>query len=268
MGAASSRLDHNATRSLDKVETTGVLAGYINRQEATQLSLGKHASCLDKYNVTDLQSRKAVFSVQSDLSAAKGRVKTTELFDAVGESTSRSILSVSTLGEKTWQINTGTTKVASCRVKRTNSGRTSMSITFNDVVDNEGGQVMWLLVGDKVRSIIVRAAFYSQLKLMVKKRQSVVVTTSSSDDTCIARLERKSRNIGKKFTNPHAYNLTIASGVDVAFLVAICICLDKYENRSREKSYRREFQKRGPTNIQTGGMSGSMDVGGFGSACF
>lgn len=106
--------------------------------------------------------------------------------------------------------------------------------------------------------------------MMRKRRQSAIIKTSLSDNSnssYIAHLERRSRNIGKRFENPHAYNLTIAPGVDVALLVAICICLDKYENRKREKIYRREF-KRGSTNIQAGGMTGSMDMGGFGSACF
>lgn len=150
MGSASSRVDQNIERTLDKVKPTGLLTNYTLSSESTLLSLGKHASCLDKYNVIDIQSGKPVFSVQSDLSAKGDRGKRTQLFDATSE-TMKSILSVSSFGASSWQISTETIKETMCRIKETSTRRTSMEITFKDMVGNEGRQVVWLLKGDKVR---------------------------------------------------------------------------------------------------------------------
>lgn len=60
--------------------------------------------------------------------------------------------------------------------------------------------------------------------------------------------------------------MTVAPGADASLLVALCVCLDQYENRGRERDHRKEA-RREESGLRPG-MSGAFDTGSFGSACF
>ena len=50
----------------------------------------------------------------------------------------------------------------------------------------------------------------------------------------VARIDRKLFNLSEAFLGLQTYHLTVAPGVDMALLVAMCICLDEKNNEGQE----------------------------------
>ncbi len=46
----------------------------------------------------------------------------------------------------------------------------------------------------------------------------------------VARIDRKMLNARELFTNQQTYVVTVAQGVDLALITAMCICLDERKN--------------------------------------
>jgi uncharacterized protein YxjI len=46
----------------------------------------------------------------------------------------------------------------------------------------------------------------------------------------IAQISRKMFNVREMFANKQTYFVTVAPGVDLALIAAVCICLDEKEN--------------------------------------
>lgn len=268
MGASSSQPGREETAALQELLSSSDALPH------RQLYLGKNVSCLDRYNICEATSGRPVYLVRSDLSAAreqKGKRKTTSIYlasegndeDGLGE-----VVGISAIESSSdrWQIEVtldGTN--VSCNVQSLSGrGRTTMSMTFGNEASSGTGeaQTLWSLQGDKVSLIgeLPIASSYAPFQ----SRQSAVIT--ASDGRLIAHIERHSRNKGQHFHNPHAYLLTTASQADDIFVVIFCICLDKVENKSREKGYAREVRRARSKGVK--GMSGYHDADGLGSACF
>lgn len=54
--------------------------------------------------------------------------------------------------------------------------------------------------------------------------------TSAKTNQTVARIDRKLLSMREIFTDKQTYVVTVAQGVDLALVAAICICLDERNN--------------------------------------
>lgn len=112
-------------------------------------------------------------------------------------------------------------------------GGASISTTFVNAAD--GRNLELCLVGDffnmEVRSCFLypgpRASF---LRLTIQ-RQAII--TLGEGGPAIATISRDYLNTREMFSGQQTYFLTVAPGVDVSLLSALCVCLDEIRNDNR-----------------------------------
>lgn len=97
-------------------------------------------------------------------------------------------------------------------VKSSLSFGTKLTATFRNTA-GDGREISLILKGD----IIDRSA-----------------EIRTEDGIVVARIMRQFANAGQVFFDQQTYVLTVAPGVDIALLLAICICLDEKANESKQ----------------------------------
>jgi uncharacterized protein YxjI len=75
-------------------------------------------------------------------------------------------------------------------------------------------------MGGKQESLLMKGDFFD----------SYADITDESNGMVVARIDRKFLNASQVLFGQQTYGITIAPGVDMAIIVAMCICLDEMRN--------------------------------------
>jgi uncharacterized protein YxjI len=64
-------------------------------------------------------------------------------------------------------------------------------------------------------------------------RDTTAEIVDAQSGAVAARIDRKVFNLREAVMDHQTYYLTVAPGVDVALMVALCVCLDEMQNESK-----------------------------------
>ncbi|TFK96287.1 tubby C-terminal-like domain-containing protein [Pterulicium gracile] len=101
--------------------------------------------------------------------------------------------------------------------KSFSDGKTRLNVTFRNAAD--GNHTNLALRGD----FFIRSA---------------VITLQSPEGPIVARFSREYMSARGSMFGKQTYFLTVAPGVDISLLVAVCVCFDEMEDDSRRRACR------------------------------
>lgn len=86
------------------------------------------------------------------------------------------------------------------------------------------------VVGAKMLATFTNASNGQPIELLVKGNWSDRSATITLDGRVVGEIGRNFFNMAQIFGGQQTYQLSVAPGVDLAMMAAICICLDEKQN--------------------------------------
>lgn len=85
-------------------------------------------------------------------------------------------------------------------------------------------------MGSKMSATFINSSDGKTIELLVKGDFFDRKATITMNDRVVAQIGRNFLNVREIFGGQQSYQVSVAPGVDLALMAAVCICLDEKEN--------------------------------------